>query len=253
MLELNEKILLLSKAIIDTFTASEWAEIGLLTGYDEQIDNHPRLLRSLYFGDEDYRSCVFDIVRLLIQGHPENLKKLVEYSPIADWLTKNNRAAYDQLVAEIRGLEIPDVVPRTTTEAGIAALADAQALLRERGPVSAVDRIHTGLHSFLTAACINAAIEVPERASPNQLVKLLLDKHPALQDLGPRGDEIRKILRSSGAIIDAMGTIRNQASLAHPNEELLDREEAILVINIARSLLRFLDAKFKQSTTEEEI
>jgi hypothetical protein len=33
------------------------------------------------------------------------------------------------------------------------ALADAQALLRDRGPTSAVDRVHTGLHDFLKAAC----------------------------------------------------------------------------------------------------
>ena len=40
-----------------------------------------------------------------------------------------------------------------------------------------------------------------------------------------------------------MGTLRNRASLADPNEDLLDHEEALLVINLARSLLRFLDAK----------
>ena len=51
------------------------------------------------------------------------------------------------------------------------------------------------------------------------------------------------MLKTSAAIVDAMGTVRNRASLAHPNEELLDHEEALLVINLARSLLRFLDEK----------
>ena len=45
--------------------------------------------------------------------------------------------------------------------------------------------------------------------------------------------------------MDAMGTLRNRASLAHPNEELLGHDEALLVINLARSLLRFLYAKLK--------
>jgi hypothetical protein len=49
--------------------------------------------------------------------------------------------------------------------------------------------------------------------------------------------------RDERFIVDAMGTLRNRASLAHPNEELLDHEEGLLVINLARSLLRFLDAK----------
>jgi hypothetical protein len=64
-----------------------------------------------------------------------------------------------------------------------------------------------------------------------------------LTDLGPRGEDIKRILRTSASIVDAMGTLRNRASLAHPNEDILDRDEALLVINVGRSLLRFLDSK----------
>jgi len=46
-----------------------------------------------------------------------------------------------------------------------------------------------------------------------------------------------------------MGTLRNRASLAHPNEELLDREEALFVINLTRSVLRLLDAKLSKQRT----
>ena len=75
------------------------------------------------------------------------------------------------------------------------------------------------------------------------MLKALLEHHPALKDLGPRTEDIRKMIRASASIVDAMGTLRNKASLAHPNEELLGHEEALLVINLARSLIRFLDAK----------
>jgi hypothetical protein len=37
--------------------------------------------------------------------------------------------------------------------------------------------------------------------------------------------------------------VRNQASVAHPNEELLGDAEAHLVINVGRTLLNYLDAK----------
>jgi hypothetical protein len=123
-------------------------------------------------------------------------------------------------------------------------LADAQALLESRGPTSAVDRVHTGLHGFLRAACQNAGIPVDGDATPNQLLKALLDRHPSLADLGPRSEEVKRLIRTSASIVDSMGTLRNRASLAHPNEELLDHDEALFVINLARSLLRFLDAKF---------
>ena len=135
----------------------------------------------------------------------------------------------------------------TGSEAALLALADAQALLETRGPTSAVDRVHTGLHGFLKGACSDALIAFAPDATANQLLKLLLESHPSLEDLGPRGQEVRRLVRSSASIVDAMGTMRNRASLAHPNEELLDQEEALLVINLGRSLLRFLDAKLKNA------
>ena len=120
-------------------------------------------------------------------------------------------------------------------------------LLASSGPTSAVDRVHTGLHGFLKGACTDASIPFEADSTPNQLLKLLLEAHPALQDLGSRGQEVRKLIRTSASIVDVMGTLRNRASLAHANEELLDREESLLVINLARSLLNYLDSKLKSN------
>ena len=60
MLERRQKILIFAKAMEAVFTASEWTEIGYLTGTDEWIDRHPRLLRSLSWGDGDYKGHVLD-------------------------------------------------------------------------------------------------------------------------------------------------------------------------------------------------
>jgi hypothetical protein len=43
--------------------------------------------------------------------------------------------------------------------------------------------------------------------------------------------------------MDALNPIRNNASIAHPNQDLLEKEEALLVINVARTLLHYLDSK----------
>ena len=43
--------------------------------------------------------------------------------------------------------------PPTITSVVERALADAETLLREQGPTSAVDRVHTALHGYLLAAC----------------------------------------------------------------------------------------------------
>lgn len=39
--------------------------------------------------------------------------------------------------------------------------------------------------------------------------------------------------------------LRSQASLAHPNEELLGEAEAALVISVGRTLLTYLDARLR--------
>lgn len=184
------------------------------------------------------------MAHILERSH-RNLKVLIDYEPIAEWLKTNDPAAFSELHSQAYGLEVSDVDPELSTGAGYAALGDAQALLRTRGLTSAVDRVHAALHAFLKGACADASIPFQAEATLNQLLRLLLGQHPSLQQLGPRSDEIRRMLRTSAAIVDAMGTIRNLASLAPPNEELLDKDEALLVLNLARSLIRFLDAKLQ--------
>jgi hypothetical protein len=56
--EIGQRILALRERIVSHFDASDWEEIGLLTGLSDIIKGHPRLLRSLSWGDEDYAGNV---------------------------------------------------------------------------------------------------------------------------------------------------------------------------------------------------
>lgn len=246
------QILTIAGAIEATFSTSDWKEIGYLTGMHDWIDGHSRLLRSLSWGDDDYKGHVIDAVALMIEKDPDNLKRLVENEQIATWLRTHKAPAYQQLVADSNGILVEDVTLSGSSDAALSALADAQVLLERRGPTSAVDRVHTGLHGFLKAACQEVSIPFDDLASPNQLLKLLLEHHPGLADLGPRTQEVRKLVRSSASMVDSMGTVRNRSSLAHPNDELLGHDEACLVINLGRSLLRFLDAKLHPPQVPQE-
>ena len=53
----------------------------------------------------------------------------------------------------------------------------------------------------------------------------------------------RQQVREAGAMLDALTLVRNKASLAHPNKDLLGRADAQLVVNAGRTLLAYLDAK----------
>ena len=77
------------------------------------------------------------------------------------------------------------------------------------------------------------------------LLKLLRAEHSKLQELGPRADDIVRVLNSVGSIMEAFNPVRNRASVAHPKPTLLDEAEATLVINAARTVLAYIDAKLR--------
>lgn len=136
--------------------------------------------------------------------------------------------------------------PPNVSDVVVAALADAEALVQNRGAMSAVDRVHTALHGYLRDICGESGIQHDPGDSVTALYKRIRTAHPRLQGLGAHRDEILKILASLSATIDALNTIRNDASMAHPNEELLDEAEAMLAINGARTVFHYLEQKLRQ-------
>ena len=145
-----------------------------------------------------------------------------------------------------RGGMVVGAPPALTSEVVRRAIDDVEALLQQGGPTSAVDRVHTSLHGHLRYLCDEAGIAYDREDTMVALLKKLRKEHPKLQDLGPRSQDIQTVLNASGSILDALNPVRNNASVAHPNEELLGRTEAQLVINIGRSLLTYVDAKIAE-------
>jgi hypothetical protein len=175
------------------------------------------------------------------------LRGVLERFPVGEGPPTRTQELHDQLVEVVRRLEAAAPVPtptlRITSAVVERAITDAEALIRTNGATSGVDRIHTALHGYLLAVCDDAGIHHPPDASTTALFKLLREQHPAFQDLGPRAQDILQVLRSCSAIMDALNPVRNRATVAHPNAELLEKEESMLVINVARTLLHYLDAK----------
>jgi len=77
--QLNMAILDLKERIASNFTSSHWHDIGLLTNSVDLISNHPRLLRSLSFGDEDYEGHVTQVLLGIIRSEGTNFEKIQEY------------------------------------------------------------------------------------------------------------------------------------------------------------------------------
>jgi len=189
-------------------------------------------------------------IRVLEESPPHIQAKIIrgviEKYPVGSGDLRTE-ASRDELIAMAERLErggmVAGPVPTFTSDVVIRALDDAEALLQRGGPTSAVDRVHTSLHGHLQYLCAGAQIPYSREDTMVALVKKLRQAHPKLQDLGPRANDVDKVMRASGSILDALNPMRNNASVAHPNADLLGRDEAQLVINVGRSLLSYLDAK----------
>ncbi|KQQ71627.1 hypothetical protein ASF73_11955 [Xanthomonas sp. Leaf131] len=143
------------------------------------------------------------------------------------------------------GLSVQDTSPTITSDVLRRALSDANTLIQSAGPTHAVDRVHTALHAYLKAVCRVQRIEAPANATITNLFKLLCSEHPNLRELGGQSDTMERVLRCLSSVIDSLNPARNNASLAHANETLLEKDEATLAINAARTVFQYLDAKFR--------
>ena len=149
--------------------------------------------------------------------------------------------------------DLPAQVPAPelgiTSETVERALEDAEQLLATgRGASSAIDRVHTALHGYLIVLCkeANLMIDSPDRLSMTALFKKLREEHPKFAYAGPRETEIGSVLKASSAIIEGINTLRNNASVAHPNEAIVPEPEAMYLVNLTRSLLHYIEMKRKE-------
>jgi len=232
----------ISEAISKTFDKGDWKSIGYATGSENLIQGHSRLLRSLQWADEDYEGCVFEVIEHIYDDDDENIKKLLDNSKIKNWIKSNNPKIYKEFYDNTF---VPEFKQKHLSPSEIVekALQDAQTLLASNGPVSAVDRVHTALHGYLKHQLDQRYINFKPDAGITELYKILRENTSELKELGERSEEINKMLRSLASILDALNPIRNRASVAHANDDLLGEAEAKFVINIVSSILHYLDHK----------
>lgn len=69
----------LKNAVVEDFDLSNWRELGALTNRLDEMESHPRLLRSLSFGDKDYDGLALIFLRKMIGAYDENLEVVQDY------------------------------------------------------------------------------------------------------------------------------------------------------------------------------
>jgi hypothetical protein len=97
----QRKMILAIKCVIeDTFDRNKWCELGLLTGEIDVIKQHPRLLKSLSFGDDDYGEAIGEILPSILGKDMENLQAVEEFVELEDWLEDHDSELYADLYRE---------------------------------------------------------------------------------------------------------------------------------------------------------
>lgn len=146
------------------------------------------------------------------------------------------------------GLPVPVAAPnlRAISQTVELALEDAEHMVRGGRASNAVDRVHTVLHGYLVDVCIDAKLVAPsELPSMTAAFSKLRKEHPSFVYTGPRESETEYALRASAQFIESFNTLRNNASVAHPYNAVVPEPEAMYLINMARSLLHYIEMKLQ--------
>lgn len=176
------------------------------------------------------------------------LRGVLERFPL-DSSPERNLKMQNEIRAIIARLEskipVSSSSPVITSQIVQQAISDGEVLLKANGAVSAFDRIHTAIHGYLKEVCNQYGVTYAKDDTITRLLKLLKQQHPNLKSAGQYSQETERILNAISTTLDALNTLRNNASLVHPNENLLQEEDAMLAINASRTILHYLDAKLR--------
>lgn len=232
--------------------------IGSSGGYLGTFDSHPTLSRfyvecDLDINPKDYPGTNRDRFLAIIEASSPDvqakiIRGILKRHPVGSD-ERRTQAIHDEFLILAQRLEagagVPQPTPAITSEFVEQTLAEVEHLVQTRGATSGVDRIHSALHGYLRVVCDQATIPYAEADRIEELFKKVRASHAAFAVPGPRAQDIALVTDKFCAIMNVFDPIRNRGSFAHPTKGLLAVPEAMLVINAARTILHYLDAKLK--------
>ena len=113
-------------------------------------------------------------------------------------------------------------------------------------PEAGLDRLHTFVTKYFRSVCQRHGVDTPREKPLHSLVGEYVK---ALRGAGLIESHMTElILKSSISVMDAFNDVRNNRSLAHDNE-MLSRDEALLISNHVANVIRFVQAVETQAAS----
>lgn len=243
-------ILAIKKCIENTFSESEWEELGYLTGGKELVHNHPRLLRSLDFGDADYGGNILDVLERLIEIDSNNLQVIEDFTGLHNWLRDNEPRYYEEFyghsnthLATVEHLSI-----RNSFELN-------QHLARIRGSVDTDPELAIGatkemLESVMKTIVESFGLSADKKDMPDllKLVQKNMNLEPNEVSPSAKGAEtIKKTLSNLGQIVTGINELRNLYGTGHGKvrQTGVSGRHARLVVGAGTTLAVFIMETFE--------
>ncbi len=93
----RKKVAVVSRYVNETFNSGDWVTLGQATGGLKVIQGHPRLLRSLGFGDDDYSMCVAEVLNSIFKEAPDRIDEIIDLFDIDVWYEQKEPAKYAKI------------------------------------------------------------------------------------------------------------------------------------------------------------
>ena len=96
----RKKVTVITKYAAESFSESDWYALGQLSGKLNVITDHPRLFRSLSFGDPEHEYCVAQVLDTIFNEAPSLVADVIDHFDIDLWYQQKDPEKYRRVFQE---------------------------------------------------------------------------------------------------------------------------------------------------------
>lgn len=233
----------LAKYLMNSLNEGDWQELAILTNLENSY-NWASLYRDVKWRNDSLKGNCLNAVEVILESDPTNIEHIWNLDTVQSSFKRKNSQLHSIIENIINKNGLKAVASPTLAHASknvFEALNEAELLIDQVGATSAYDRTHTALHGFLQTVCDKNNIPYHPLASITALLPQVNNLIKSKVNDDGRNDKVFAMLRSANAILDNINYLRNNNSMSHPTEELLNEDDARFAINLTRSIMAYID------------
>lgn len=96
----RKKISVITSYAIESFSEKDWFTFGQITGKLKEVTDHPRLIRSLGFGDDDYDYCAAEVIDSILTSDVDLIRFVIDHFDIDLWYQQKHPEKFYRVFVE---------------------------------------------------------------------------------------------------------------------------------------------------------